>query len=105
MIRKLFKVAVKSPPAQKQALVNAYNEQCFWDFNGSTLGNLKDLLRAFKCMSEVQFSHHVTSEKNDFALWVKHILKDEECAASLAKATTIKRAVAAVERRLKDYYL
>ena len=91
--------------AHKRPLVTAYNEKCFRVFNGPELSNLPDLLRAFQSMTKMQFSHHVKSYKNDFALWVEGVLCDSECAGNLRQAKTPRAAVAVVKKRLKDYQL
>ena len=96
------KISVKDAD-KKRPLVHAYNEKCFWVYNGPALSNLADLLRALTYMTDEQFSHHVTKEKNDFARWVAGVLLDTECAKALMKAGTVKRAVQIVERRLQDY--
>ena len=103
MLKKTIKKVTVKDADKKRPLVNAYNEKCFWVCNGPVLSNLKDLLRALNYMTEAQFGHHVSKEKNDFSLWVKAILLDEECAKALLKANTPKKAAQAVEKNLKDY--
>lgn len=88
---------------KKLPLVNAYNEKCFWVHQGPVLSNLKDLLRAFKYMTDVQFNHHVTKEKNDFYIWVENILGDAICAKKLHKSNTAAEAAKVIEERLEDY--
>ena len=96
------KISVKDVN-KKRPLVHAYNEKCFWVYNGPALSNLADLLRALTYMTDEQFSHHVSKEKNDFARWVAGVLLDTECAKILMKADTVKKTMKAVEERLKDY--
>ena len=103
MLKKTIKKVTVKDADKKRQPVNAYNERCFWVHNGPVLSNLKDLLRAFNYMTEVQFSHHVSKEKNDFSEWVKAVLLDEECAKMLLKAGTPKKAAQVVEKSLKDY--
>jgi len=104
MLKRIVKkIRVRSTSEEKLPLVNAFNEQCFFVHNGPVLSNLRDLLRAFSHMTEAQFNHHVTSERNDFVLWIKKILQDGECAEAVGKADTIKKAASAVSRRLKEY--
>lgn len=104
MLKKLiFKVPVRTEKGNKP-LVHAYNEKCFWVHDGPMLSDLKDLLRSFSYMTDVQFAHHVTTEKNDFARWVEDILLDSECAKALRKARTQKKATKVVERYLENYH-
>ena len=100
--KRVLKILVKDSSKPKQ-LINAYNEKCFWVKNGPVLSNLTDLLRAFSCMTEIQFAHHVTKEKNDFAQWVEEVLLDKECARLLQKAGSPQKASAVVEKCLKEY--
>ena len=87
----------------KKRLINAYNEKCFWLYNGSVLSNLEDLCRALGSMSDKQFWHHVSRVKNDFAIWVEEVLADKKCADGLRNAATRPAARKAVEKALKDY--
>lgn len=90
---------------EKLRLINAENELCFWINNGPILKNLNDLKNALLKMSEGSFKYHVNKEKNDFANWVKNVLKDSVLADKLAKTKTLKSAAKAVEDRLKKYNL
>lgn len=103
--RFVSKIIVESPPQEKRPLVNAYNQECFFVHDGPVLGNLDDLLRSLRYMSVSQYEYHANGEKNDFALWVREVLRDDDCANALLKAKDAKRAAAVVERRLKDYYV
>ncbi|GEM_PF-2476146 len=48
----------------------------FYLSNGAVLKGLCDLDAALQEMDETTFQKHVTSEKNDFAAWVGHIVGD-----------------------------
>ena len=88
---------------EKPSLVNAKNESCFWINNGPVLKNLKDLKRSLLVMSKETFSYHVNKEKNDFAAWIKEVLKDNTLANKLAKTKTLKSTIKAIESSLKKY--
>lgn len=66
----------------------ASDEQCFWVNNGPILRDINDLFRALDAMTDAQFKHHVSRGKNDFALWVEHVLAHGACAKRLAQAKT-----------------
>lgn len=100
-IKRVSKVVSKT----KKQLVNAYNEKCFWVYNGPVLSNMEDLCRSLGSMSDKQFWHHVSRVKNDFAIWVEDVLSDKKCADALRKAATRPAARKAVERALKGYAL
>ncbi|HEY4498649.1 MAG TPA: hypothetical protein VJH94_01135 [Candidatus Paceibacterota bacterium] len=105
MFKRLIKKVSVKDADQKKLLVNAYNERCFWVYNGPVLSNLSDLWRAYNYMTKEQYAHHVHEEKNDFSKWVAEVLLDEECAKALLKADSPKKAATVVENSLKEYYV
>lgn len=46
--------------------------------NGQELKSLNDLRKALSYMSDEDFSHHVSQERNDFATWIKEALQNSE---------------------------
>lgn len=88
---------------EKPSLVNAEDKSCFWVNNGPILKNLKDLKESLLIMSKDSFNYHVNKEKNDFAAWIKEVLKDSTLANKLAKTKTLKSTIKTVEDRLKKY--
>lgn len=94
----------KTAPAMTAAgLVCATDEHCFWTTNGTILKSLEDLVFAFGSMDETVFVYHADGQKNDFAEWVEHVLKDAECANDLRKTTSVKKAHAVAKKHLKKY--
>jgi len=87
----------------KKQFVSAKPEQYFWVWNGSVLKNMRELRDAMHVMSEAQFTHHVTREKNDFATWVSEVLGDAKCAKELAKAKLRETTIQILEKALKEY--
>jgi hypothetical protein len=100
---RILKVRSYSKAGTKKTLVSAYNEKCFWVFNGPVLSNLRDLAHALTAMTDKQFAYHVDSKKNDFAAWVGQVLCDKECSAALLRSDTRRKAFAAVEKALNNY--
>jgi len=49
----------------------------FWLENGQSIKNLKELVGALEVMHDDIFNTHVDAHKNDFASWVKYVIKDE----------------------------
>jgi hypothetical protein len=82
-------------------LVNVPDEFIFWCHNGHVLRNMSERAGELKVMSDGTYSFHVTMEKNDFANWVRDIIKDEWLAASLLKARNRNQAARAVGDRVK----
>lgn len=99
--------AAKGKKATKEgsfkALVCAIDGECFWSRDGQILQNLSDLSLAIGSMDDEIFLHHVSSEKNDFADWVEHVLQDSLCAEALRKAKKKEQAEKVVQLHLRKY--
>jgi len=67
-------------PIKRDAPETSYFVLC----NGKPVKNMIELADVMEEMEDHVFSHHVTPEKNDFAIWVKDIFKDAELAEKLA---------------------
>jgi hypothetical protein len=104
MLKKTVKKISVRDGGHKLKMTTAYNDRCFWVINGPVLSNLDELRRALKVMTDEQFAHHVTSEKNDFALWVGGVLEDEVCAKKLQRAKSAKKAAEIIDERIEDYH-
>jgi hypothetical protein len=86
-------------------LVSASEHQKFWVNDGQILADLMALADSFRKMDTLLFQYHVNSEKNDFADWVEHVLRDISCAQSLRKVQTPEDAYVVVSKRLRFYSL
>jgi len=73
--------------------------------DGQILNSLVALKDAIGLMDKVTFMHHVSDDKNDFAVWVETVLGDKDCAADLAKVKTMIAAKTALTKHLKKYAL
>ena len=93
---------VKKTSGKKRMAVVA-GSMCFWVNNGPVLSSLRDLNAALVKMSDGQFNYHVNGKKNDFAAWVKAVLKEEACARALFKAKTKRLALKAVKSAVSKY--
>ncbi len=85
-------VRPKKKVDKPKRLVVAEPERSFWTTDGQIFRSLHELATAFGAMNDTVFVYHVTSEKNDFAEWVEHVLQDQACAADLRKAKNPKKA-------------
>lgn len=88
---------------KKIDLVNAKDDQCFWVCNGSILRNIQDLKDSLSKMDKETFLNHVNKEKNDFAIWVKEIAKDETLSKKISKNKTVKTMTKTINDGLKKY--
>jgi hypothetical protein len=70
--------------------------------DGTVIRNLKELEFKLKAMSDSDFKHHVSDEKNDFAVWINDIVKDQGLADSLATITKKKEMIGVIEQRIKE---
>lgn len=68
-------------------------EKQFHFADGSAVGSLDQLRDRIENISYQEFYHHVNAEKNDFASWIRHVLKDEKLAGDLEKVTSIVETV------------
>ncbi len=67
--------------------------------NGRPIKNLHELVKALKTIDDDTFKHHVNEHKNDFANWLKDILKKEELADEIRN----KKAKNELLKILDDY--
>ena len=88
----------------KRILVVAQNDQCFWLNGGSMIKDLNELKHALETMSNDQFSHHVDSERNDFANWVHNVLDDTELSGKLKRCKTRISTLRSVSAHLTKNY-
>ena len=72
---------VKKKP---KSLSNAKKDAYFGLADGVIMKSLFDLANELENMSDELFSHHVTSEKNDFSKWVEHVFDEKTLAKELA---------------------
>lgn len=83
----------------RRGLAEAPADRCFWVNHGPILRNLRELSDALATgISDEQFAHHVTGERNDFATWVEVVLEHSECAQALRRASTRVGAARAVKK-------
>ena len=76
----------------------------FWVSNGAVLRTLLDLRNELGKMTALEFSSHVTPEKNDFASWVETVLEEEALAKAMRKVKTQKALTKKIEEYLKTTY-
>ena len=55
-------------------------ESCFWMSDGVVMHNLYELKDGLLTMSLPTFTHHVQTGRNDFANWIRDIIKDNDLA-------------------------
>lgn len=88
----------------KKQIISVDGSLAFWVHNGPVLKNLVDLRSAFESIGADLFNYHVNHEKNDFANWVEHVLKEPVLAAKLRTYKTQKTMAKAVGTYIKKFY-
>ncbi|MBW2980609.1 hypothetical protein KY360_04285 [Candidatus Woesearchaeota archaeon] len=85
----------------KKILKDVMPEQCFWINKGPIIKNLRQLPRALRRMKPETFTHHVGKGKNDFSVWIDHVLGDANLASAISKLKTKKAMADALNKRIK----
>ncbi len=85
---------------EKTKLDDVAPEETFKAHNGSEIKNLRQLIGVLNEISSESFAHHVNKEKNDFAKWVRHSVKDGELADVMEKTTDFEETKHAVSMRI-----
>ncbi len=84
----------------EKMLANVVEEYVFWCCDGRVLRSMQELKEALKTMTDETFAYHANAEKNDFANWVRDIIKDEKLAEDLRKLLNRKTAATRVAARV-----
>ncbi len=76
-------------------------EQQFHFHDGQSAGSLEELMRALARISYVEFYRHVNPDKNDFANWVRHTLKEPSLATELERVSSIVETIEIINDHLR----
>jgi hypothetical protein len=77
------------------------SENYFYACNGVILKDKYELFEFLKTIDEATFSAHVNVEKNDFANWIRDVLKDENLAKKMFQSTKKDKMLDFIEESLK----
>ncbi len=102
-VKKSVTKTTSAKKAKAKSLVYADNETSFWVSDGQILNSLVALRDALAAMEKATYVHHVTKDRNDFALWVETVLGDKACAKDLRQAKSAGGAKLVVVKHLKTY--
>lgn len=69
--------------------------------NGVYCKNVMELLNALRKMDDTTFHHHVTPEKNDFAIWVHDVFNDKTLASELESIVSKEKMIEILSRILE----
>lgn len=86
---------------KEHPLLDVKEDKYFKLHMGTELKSLEELKDALKTMSDETFNYHVTSERNDFAGWIRDVMKDKRLADDLEKIKTKEEALQRVSDRIR----
>ncbi len=76
-------------------------QECFFACDGAVFSNIADLCSHIRKMPQDVFNHHCSSQKCDFALWIKDVLHDDVLAQNILKAKGMRATVeSAIQKRI-----
>ena len=84
----------------RRLLDDVPEEYVFRCCDGSIFRNMKELGAALKTMTGGTYAFHANTEKNDFANWVRDIIKDERLAKDLQNAPNQAQAAKLADSRI-----
>ena len=87
---------------EEEKLANVAPEEIFRTRAGGEIKNLKELMHVLGDISPDSFAHHVNSERNDFANWIRNSVKDAELADSLEQTTDFEETKRMVSDRIEN---
>ena len=85
---KKVKPQAKAKKQPEKLLVKVPAEYVFWCHDGSIFADINELAEGLAAMSDETFAYHSNLEKQDFNNWVRDVIRDEQLADELARATS-----------------
>ena len=85
-----------------KVLNNIKPEEYFYLKNGRVLKNLYEFTNSLASMDDETFKHHVNKERNDFAEWIRHVLKDEGLANQISRLKNRGSILKKINKRLSN---
>lgn len=84
----------------KRLLADVPEECVFWCHDGQALRNMTELRNALQSMGDDTFAHHANQQRNDFSIWARDVIKDEQLAADLGDSLERTKAAKKVAERV-----
>jgi len=70
--------------------------------NGTIIKNLFELSKALDHMPQDIFTHHVNPNKNDFANWIRDVIKDKKLAEKVESTIKNKEIQKFISKKIED---
>jgi len=89
---------------REKVLSDVSPHDAFWTCNGVVCRNIYELISNIEGLNEFSFKYHVNSDKkkNDFAVWIRDVLKDAVLAERLYAISEKDRYVDVIKERAKE---
>lgn len=72
----------------------------FYVNGGKVIKNLKEFAFMIEKLSEEEYRHHVTPQRNDFSSWIRDVIGDAKLAMEISNANDKRDVQIAVLKRL-----
>ncbi|MFH1408887.1 MAG: hypothetical protein ABIH34_03195 [Nanoarchaeota archaeon] len=83
-------------------LEDVESDREFFVVDGARLRNLEELALFLDAVEDNHFFHHVTLDRNDFAVWVSDAVGDVELGDELMKKHTAYAMAKSVKKRIRE---
>ncbi len=90
---------------KRKTLIKAKPENYFILVTGVPLKSLKELTNVLENMNQWVFDHHVNNSRNDFADWIKNVLKEDDLSKDIHRSKDIKEMEYVILKHLVNRYL
>lgn len=85
----------------KQFLSGVEQSVAFYVKEGGAINSLEELASALVAMDDKTYGFHVDPDKNDFANWIRDVLKDQNLAKDIVRARNRLSAAKKVSSRVQ----
>ncbi len=96
------KTSVPRISLQVYDVQNVPEHQHFYFVNGHRVKNVKELAEVMDRIEQEVFDYHVTTDRNDFHNWVRHVFQDLELAEKLLGVTGPKHLQFTIYKHVAD---
>lgn len=84
----------------KRMMEDVLEEKVFRSQDGQVFKNLKELAAGLSNMPDEMYDRHVDASNNDFAIWVREVIGDEDTATNLEQTLNRLDAIKILEVRI-----
>jgi len=85
-------------------LSDVHHSKHFRTKSNVSVKNLDELYNEIRKMSDDEFNHHLSPDKNDFKEWIHHAVNDFDLAEELAKCKTKQQILGKLNSRIEHLH-